>query len=228
MTTGTAGDIARLFAWQMSHYLVRGGPNDPVLPTTPTPPAQPTGGGILSWNSVLTLPPVPGAQPPINRTQSLNSTGTLAAGVLGTNNGGILVGTIPQGAWIEDIELMCYASLAGGTSTSIGIFYAPANTLGPAPGFQPASLNLLAYITSPAAGTLYATKGAGDANMVAFTAVTAAPGPLGPGTAVTGVNQLASLSDIDIYVAGFLIAGSGTANTGGCYSLMMEFTGLEG
>ena len=72
MVTNTPGKSARLFAWQMSHYIVRGGPNDPVLPATGGPPV--TTGGVFSYNSVLTVPPTPGAQPAEPVTQTINST----------------------------------------------------------------------------------------------------------------------------------------------------------
>jgi hypothetical protein len=229
--TNTPGDQARLFPWQMSHYIVHGGPNDPVIQSA-APPTQ-ASPGYLGWSTVLTLPPVPGTQTPpavpLPRVQSLNSTGTLSSGVLGSNTGGLYIGTIPQGAWILDLSLYCYVSLAGGTSTSIGIFYAAADTVGAGnAGGQPTSLNNLAYITSPTAGNLYTAVGAGDAGTTAFTAVGNSTTPLGPGTGTSGVAQLASLSDIDLYVVGFLVAGTGTANTNGAYAVKVEFTGLEG
>jgi hypothetical protein len=224
MTTGAPGDSARLFPWQVSHYLVKGGPNDPsVLPPTGGPPV--TSGGYLSWNSSILVPPVPGAQPALNRTMSLHSAGTLTAGQLTGNTGGIYIGTIPQGAWILDVNLMCYAALAGGTDLSVGIFYVQ-QSLAAAQVYPATPLNLLAYITSPAASTMYGIKT--TLGMTLFTAANAAPGPTGPGNGVTGIAQLASLGDIDLYVASFLIAGGGTANTGGSYGVMVEFTGLEG
>jgi hypothetical protein len=229
--SGIAGDSARLFPWQVDHNCVRGGPNDPVVQTTPAIPAQQTGGGSLSWNTTLTLPPVPGVQPAVNRTMTINSTGTLTSGQLTTNTGGLYLLTIPQGAWIESLSFFCYAAMAGGTSTSLGFFY----TAEPADlAYPPATLNLLAYITTPTANTLYSSVATGG-GATSFTSVLGAGGtsggnasPLGPGNAQTGIGQLASLSDIDIYVATFLVAGAGTANTGGCYSAMFNFTGLEG
>jgi hypothetical protein len=223
--SGIPGANTRLFPWQVDHYIVRGGPNDPVLQTGPATPAAQTGGGSLSWNSTITLPPVPGQQPATNRTMVLNSTGSLASGQLGTNTGGIYIGTLPQGSWIQNFQLFCYQALAGGTSTSVGLFWTAEST---DVGYPPATLNLIAYITSPAANTNYSVVTA--SGVTAFTAVNGTVGPLGPGNAVTagGIASLASLTDIDLYVAAFLIAGAGTANTAGTYAAMVNFTGLEG
>jgi hypothetical protein len=223
--SGIAGDSARLFPWQVSHYIVRGGPNDPVLQTTPAVPAVQTGGGTLSFNSTVILGPVPGQQPALNRTMTLNSTGTLTAGQLTTNTGGIYIGTIPQGAWILDVGLFCYAALSVGTSTSVGVFYTNE------PGdltYPPPTLNLLGYITTPAANTTYGVKS--GSGITAFTAVNAAVGPTGLGNAAVagGIAALASLSDIDLYVASFLVGGTGTASSTGCFACLVEFTGLEG
>jgi hypothetical protein len=224
MATGTVGDSARLFPWQMSHYIVKGGPNDPsVLPPTGGPPV--TGAGYLSWNSSIVVPPVPGASPATPRTMSLHNGGTLTTGQLVTGTGGIFIGTIPQGAWLLDLNLFCYASLAGGTDASVGIFYVR-NSLAIAQVYPVVTLNLLAYITSPAADTMYGIKT--TQGVTAFTAVNATVGPTGPGDGVAGIKELASIGDIDLYVASFLIAGGGTANTGGSYGVMVEFTGLEG
>jgi len=225
MPTGSIGDSARLYPWQVGHYIARGGPNDPVVATTPAVPAAQTGGGSVSWNTTLTLPPAPGQSAP--RTMILNNNGTLTAGQLvnPTTGGGLLIGTIPQGAWITNLMLQCYQTIAGGTSTSVGLFYTNAllDTT-----YPPATLNLLAYITTPTISNLYSTTT--SINATAFTAANAAPGPLGAGVPTTAgaIANLASLSDINIYVAGFLVAGGGTANTAGTYAALIEFTGLEG
>jgi len=126
---------------------------------------------------------------------------------------------------IIDMMLQCYQTIAGGTSTSVGFFYTNA-TLDTA--YPPATLNLLAYITTPTIGNLY--RSITSINSTAFTAANAAPGPNGFGVPTTAgaIANLASLTDIDIYVVGFLIAGTGTANTAGTYAAMIEFTGLEG
>lgn len=217
--SGLPGDSARLFAWQMDHYAVRGGPNDTVAQTTPASPvnsAAPTGGGSVSWNSVLTLGPVPGQQPATPRSMSLSSAGTFAAGQLTGNTGGILLLTIPQGSWIQDVEVYCYTAPAG--ATTFGVFYVPTPT---DLTYPPATLNLLAAIATPTAGTLYGLKsGSGVTAFGVLQATTA----LGPGTPVTGaVNQLASLSDIDVYAV--LYTGTATA---GCFAVEVNFTGLEG
>lgn len=220
--SGVPGNQARQLSIQADAYFVRGGPNDPVLQTTPVVPATPSGGGSLSWNSQVTIGPVPGQT--ANRTMGLHSAGTLTGGQLTGNTGGIFIGTIPQGAWLIDMQLMCYTGLGGGTDLSVGLFYALNSTslVYPVP-----TLNLLAYITSPATGTMYGVKT--TLGQTLFTAANAAPGPTGPGNPVAGIAQLASLGDIDIYLASFLIAGGGTANTAGCYAAWIDYTGgLEG
>jgi hypothetical protein len=231
--SGIQVDSPRKLPWQADHYCVRGGPNDPVIQTTPASPvnsAVPTGGGSISWNTTFVLPavsapfsPTTTNPSPVPRSMVLNSGGTLAAGVLGTNTGGLYLLSLPQGAWIQDIELYCYAALAGGSSTSIGLFYTPT------PGdlvYPPPSLNLLAAIVTPAAGTLYGLKA--GSGVTAF-GVLPTPPALGPGTPITGnVGQLASLGDIDIYIAAYLAAGSGVAPTAGCFAAMINFTGDEG
>jgi len=258
MATGFSGSLFRLYPWQTKHYIARGGPLDPSIQATGGPPV--TGGGVLSWNSVVTLPPIPGTQTPpavpLPRVQSINSTGTYTTttGILATSVGGVYIGTIPGGAWITNVQIYCYTLLSGGTSTSVGVFYAPANTAGAAPGFQPATLWVLGTKLNPATGTLYvpgtATFAAG-ANAV--TTVGAICGQLdgyqlGPGNGVSGSTQLAGLGppggegfggltqgatqatpgDIDLYFASFLIAGSGTAPTGGSFGVLVEFSGLMG
>lgn len=255
MATGFAGSVFRLLPWQAKHYITRGGAFDPAAQATGGPPV--TGGGILSWNSVVTLPPIPGTQTPPNvplpRVQQLNSTGTLTAttGILATSVGGIYVGTVPGGAWITDVEIFCYTALSGGTSTSVGLFYAPANTAGAAPGFQPATLWVLGYITTPAAGTVYGSGRTGaQTNAVTSAGGQAAaltgyqvgpgsfsaaqvlagggpPGGEGFGGLTQGATQ-ATPGDIDLYFCSFLVAGSGAAPTGGSFGFRLDFTGLVG
>lgn len=219
--SGAPGDNARLFAWQMDHYVVRGGPNDPVAQTTPLSPvnsAPPTGGGTLSWNSVLTLPPIPGVSG-LSRTMVLNSTtGTVAGGQLTTNNGGILIATIPSGSWIYDAEVYCYTAPAG--ATTFGLFYTAS---GSTVGYPVATLNLLCAIATPTAQTLYGLKSGSLITAFGILPAATAP-PMGPGNPVTGnVGALASLGDIDVYAVQY----GGTA-TAGCFAAMINFTGLEG
>lgn len=254
MVTNTPGTNARLYPWQVKHYIQRGGPNDPVAQASGGPPV--TTGGSLGWNTSLTFPPIPGTQTPPNvplpRVMSLNSTGTLTAttGVLATNTGGILVGTIPGGSWIDEVEIYCYTALSGGTSTSVGLFYAPANTFNTVASPQPATLWVLGYITTPAAGTSYGTR-TRPANAVTSAGAlgSALTGyQIGPGNGVSGAQQLASLGppegqgfggltqgaaalasgDIDLYFVSFLVAGSGVAPTAGEFGFRIDFTGQEG
>lgn len=164
MATNFAGSLFRLYPWMAKHYLLRGGPFDPVLPTTGTQGSL--AGGYLNVTQTITLNPIPGTQTPPNlplpRVQSTNSGGTLTVttGTLASNNGGVYLGTIPGGAWIESVEIYCYTTLSGGTSTSVGIFYAESqDQTGSAPGFQPTTLRELGYITSPVAGTTYTSRG---------------------------------------------------------------------
>lgn len=195
MATGFAGSLFRLYPWQVKHYLIRGGPFDPVIQSGGTQGSLT--GGFLNVTSTITLPPIPGTQTPpavpLPRVQSMVSTGTLTAttGTLASNSGGFYLGTIPGGAWIESVEIYCYTTLSGGTSTSVGIFYAESqDQTGSAPGFQPTTLRLLGYITSPSAGNTYTSRGVpATAN-----AVTSAGGltvqltgwQTGPGTGPTG------------------------------------------
>lgn len=259
MSANLTGLQTRLYPWQVKHYITHGGPNDPVAQATGGPPV--TGAGVLSWNSTLTLPPLPGTQTPPNvplpRVQSLNSGGTLTVttAVMATSTGGIYVGTIPGGAWIDDVEIYCYAALAGGTSTSVGLFYAPAGSFSASnsPGFQPATLWTLGYITTPAAGTVYGTRTRpANATTSAGMLGSALTGyQVGPGNGVSGAQQGANLGpptgegfggakdllaggaqptqgDIDLYFCSFLIAGGGTAPTGGSFAFRVDFSGLVG
>ena len=163
---------------------------------------------------------------------ALNSGGTLAASVLtgtgpgtgATQAGGLYLLSLPQGAWIQDIQLYCYTVLSGGSSTSLGLFYTPTPS---DLTYPPLSMYLLAGIVTPAAGTLYGLKS--GSGVTAFGTLNGVGTALGPGNPVTGnAAQLASLGDIDIYVCSYLIAGSGVAPTGGCFSAMINFTGEEG
>jgi hypothetical protein len=148
---------------------------------------------VLNVAQTLTLPPVPGTQSPPNlpipRVQTMLSTGTLTAatGTLASNNGGLYIGTIPGGAWIDSVEIFCYAALSGGSATSVGIFYTPADNVGVAPGYQPSTLYALGYITTPAAATLYTSHGVPGSNAVTpGTRVILTGGQTGPGTGPTG------------------------------------------
>lgn len=224
--TNVPGDSARLFQWQMVHYLVHGGPNDPVIQSS-SPPVQATP-GYLGWNTVVTLPPIPGTQTPpavpLPRVQQIGSTGTVGGtATLSSNNGGIYIGTIPQGSWIESVEVFSYIPFAGGTSLAGGVFYAPADTQGAAPGFQPATLFSLAYLIAfMGTNTLYSTE-----TSVGATAFTTVSVQKGPGTGTAGAGQLASLGDIDLYYVVANTAGQASL-TNGSVAVRVKFTGLEG
>lgn len=171
MATNVTGNVARLFGWQMLHYYQRGGPNDPDGQSLYNTTTAHWGGGSLSWNSVFTYPPVPGTQTPpaqaIQRTMTLNTNAALslttgALAITGAQvQGGILLGTIPGGSWVDDVQIFCYEALTGGTSVSFGLFYAPAGTVGSpfvAAFPQPNTMYTLGYVTSPATGTIYGAK----------------------------------------------------------------------
>lgn len=216
MTTNVAGDTARQFPWQMSHYMMRGGPNDPVLAATPSP--TPTTGGVFSWNSVLTLGPVPGTQTPpavpLPRTMTIQTTGS-------GNVGGILIGTISQGSWITNLQFAIYTAFTGGTPF-IGVYGVPANTAYP-PTFSTTNVNaaftatsgIIGQVTGAAAGLFASPAGNG------FGALSGNTG-FGP--------CLAATQDVDIYVyiSGSTNAGSAGAAVAGSASVWLEFTGLEG
>ena len=51
MATNFAGSVFRLYPWQAKHYLVRGGPNDPVIQTGGTQGAL-TGGYLNVTQSI--------------------------------------------------------------------------------------------------------------------------------------------------------------------------------
>lgn len=238
MVTNTVGDSARQFPWQVTHYIMRGGQNDPVSPATGGPPVST--GGILSFNSTQVLPPIPGAQPAVQRVQTINSTtGATTNNTITTNNGGVLIGTIPQGAWIISMQVAILTAFSGGTNDTIGIAYSVAGAASlAANNFAPATLGILGLLKSAQYGTagLYGVPTSNAATIIGFTgAFNSAPG-LGPGTGVAGlgpagtsnVSQLASLSDIDIYAVTYLAAGGGTAFTAGSLALIIEFSGLEG
>jgi hypothetical protein len=121
--------------------------------------------------------------------------------------------------------VQCYQTTAG-TNTSFGVFYTAQTT---DVGYPVATMNLLAYITTPTISNFYDTTT--SINATAFTAANAAPGPCGFGVPTTAgaIANLASLTDIDIYATSFLIAGGTTvANTAGTYAVIIEYTGLEG
>jgi len=230
-------DSARLFPWQVDHNCVRGGPNDPIMQqqaiTTATPPAT-LGGGSVSWNTSFVMNPVPGQNPPTPRVMSLYANGTFASGAMtvNTTSGGLYLLTVPKGAWIQDVQMYCYTALTG--SGFIGVFYAPASTdLTYPPGAQATAAlsNMFLLCASTAAvataGTLLSLKS--GSGLTAFNTLTGASVELGPGNAnpaatAPNVNQLASLDDMNIYVAAY---GTG-APTGGSFAVMINFTGLEG
>jgi hypothetical protein len=258
MVTNTAGTNARLFPWQMKHYIQRGGPNDPVLQASGGPPV--TTGGSLGWNTVLTFPPIPGTQTPPNvplpRVMSMSSAGSYVSttGILSANNGGILVGTIPGGSWIDTIEIYCYTALANAAS-QVGLFYAPANAFNTVASPQPAILWALGVTpAAPATGTVYTSTALGATLNVITT-----PGAqraqmqgwqVGPGNGVVGPQQLASLGppegqgfgglpqgnapllsgDIDLYFVSFTPAGGQVAPVAGPgeFAFRIDFTGQEG
>ena len=216
MVTNSPGKSARLFATQQSHYIVRGGPNDPVLPATGGPPV--TTGGMFSYNSVLTVPPVPGAQPATPQSQTINSTtGATTAATITTNNGGIYIGTLPAGAWITMIQVYVYTTFSGGTNDTIALAAAIADTPYPV-----ATLQNLVTMTAFTGGVLYgAPSGTGA------TAFATAVG-LGPGSGAASAAGRTATQDMDLYLVTYLAAGTGTAFTAGSASIMIEFTGLEG
>jgi hypothetical protein len=227
MTTNTVGNQARQFNWQMVHYLVKGGPNDPESASN----VPPTSGGVLSWNSSVGRPPLEGPLTPpgqqVPRQQSLLSGGTIG-NAPANNTGGILIGTIPQGAWIESLEALIYTPwTTGGAINGFGFFYATAGSFSTAntPGYQPQSLQAFAWLTSAgAANALYSTEGA-NGGRTAWTTI-GTNGGVGPGIAPAsfGNGALASIGDIDVYFIVFATA----ALTGGAAAARVKFTGLEG
>lgn len=250
MATNTSGDGARLFPWQMVHYIVHGGPNDPsnAQLTYLNPPGSAAGGYLDAWQTIggvtslnyVTVPPVPGSQTPpaipIPRSQSMwgGTTAALAAGLTSvtiTNGGGVYCGTLPKGAWVDSVDMFVYATFTGnaGTVVDVGLFYAPANTVSTTgPGYGPPLLFPLAFITGGGtANTLYSTEAVGGVS--AFTSAgTLNLGP-GIGTTVNTAGQLASMSDIDLYFVAFgLSTSQGTALATGSAAIRVKFTGLEG
>jgi hypothetical protein len=261
MPTNVGGDSARLFPWQMVHYIVHGGPNDPSpLPTTQgTPTAlftgvsaagtadgcylsawKTTGAGVTSVN-FITVPPLPGsvAPPPyipIPRTQQMfGGTGTgaaiaAAATSVTTNAGGVYLGTVPQGAWMDSVDYYVYSAFSGnnGTCFAAGVFYAQANAYNSSntPGYQPATVYPIAFVSGGgAANTLYSTE---TGQATAFTNTqTSNLGP-GIGQSAFTAGSLASVSDIDLYFIVFC-AGTSTTNLAtGSAAVRIKFTGLEG
>lgn len=212
MATGFAGQQARLFPWQMKHYLVRGGPFDPAFQTAGV--AGSLTGGYLQVAQTITLPPVPGSMAgtpppiPLPRVQSQISTGTYTTttGVLATNTGGVYIGTIPGGSWIQSVEIFCYTALSAGTATSVGVFYTPADNINSAntPGLQPATLYALGVKLNPVAGTLYTSMPIGaTANVITTSGALMAQldgWQIGPGTGPSGstwptINSITLASD---------------------------------
>ena len=202
MATNFAGSLFRLYPWQTKHYLVRGGPYDPVIQTSGN--AGSLTGGYLNVANSVTLNPIPGTQTPpavpLPRVQSQNSGGSFSTSTaaLTSNTGGVYIGTIPGGSWIESVEAFCYTTLSGGTSVSWGIFWAPSETFSASntPGFQPATLFALAYlVTAPAANTMYTTRTmvvTATNNALSLAGVSAVAEwtgwALGPGTGPTGTS----------------------------------------
>jgi hypothetical protein len=174
---------------------------------------------------------------------------------LATSTGGLYVGTIPGGSWIDSVEIYCYTALAGGTSTSVGLFYQNGGAFSTTntPGLQPVTLWVLGYITTPAVGTVYSstTRPANAVTAAGMQSAALTGYQVGPGNGVAGAQQGASLGpptgegfagakdllaggtaanqgDIDLYFASFLVAGSGTAPTAGSFGVKVQFTGLVG
>jgi hypothetical protein len=261
MVTNTPGTNARIFPWQMKHYIQRGGPNDPTLQATGGPPV--TTGGVLGFNSSLTFPPIPGTQTPpavpLPRVMSMPSPGSThvtTTGILTNNVGGILVGTIPGGSWIQNVEIYCYTAptFAGTTPfDSVGLFYQSANVFNTVANPQPATLWALATkqtITAGSSFTPFTAAANGITTAGALRGVLTAY-QLGPGNGVAGPQQLASLGppegqgfggltqgatalasgDIDLYFVAFATNATSSANatmTAGEFGFLVEFTGHEG
>lgn len=232
--SGVPGDSGRLYPWQVDHYFVRGGPNDPVVQTAQALGTLPATLGTFSFNSTLTLPPVPGAQPALNRTMAINLTGT--------NSGGIYIGTIPQGSWIVSVEFFVYTAFTGGAGQSIGVGYVAetADTAYPTTftGVV-AGINGSGAGTGPPAGLFGGAQPAlAPAAGSGYAAITSQAFNYGPGNATTAsALQLASLTDINLYVfTGGALTGTGasasvasaSAFTAGCAAVRVSFTGLEG
>jgi hypothetical protein len=227
MATGTIGSQARLFPWQMIHYIQRGGNNDPSGPpvtNTGTPNFTPNGGGVFSANSAVTLPQPPGSGNAPPRTQILNSTAgstqnTTQIGSVGTpNNGGIYIGTIPQGAWIAMCAIQIFTAFATtGNMDTLAIAYAAAGTTGTAAtNWAPPILNAIVNSTTMTAG-YFATQ-ATVSGISAFSTIFAPNFGLLP----------AQLGDIDLYVVLYKAAGTGTAFTTGSAAVKVGFSGLGG
>jgi hypothetical protein len=237
MTTGTVGDSARLFPWQVPGYFVRGGPNDPVLPTTTAVGTLPAAGGTFTFNSVATYPPVAGQA--ANRSMTINLTTA--------NIGGIFIGTIPKGAWIIATQFFVYTAFTGGAGQAIGVGYVTASTDTTYPPTMTGYLGTIngsGAATGPPAGLFGGEKPvlavvAGDG----YTAITSQGFQMGPGNGTTGSGaQLASLDDINLYVftsgavtgtgASISAAATGAAGaspfTAGCAAVRVSYTGLEG
>lgn len=218
----TFGDRARLLPWPVEHHIVRATPNDPNAP--PTIGAPPASGGLLSWTSQFGLGPIdsefmtPGMQA-TQRIQTVVSLGSYNAAP-SANTGGIYLGTIPMGSWIESVEAFLYAQWqTGGTLNGFGVYYAQAGAFSTANvlGLQPQQLYSLGSLSNAGNNnTLYSTEtGTGK---TAWT--NAATGP-GNAEANSAAGNLASLFDIDVYALVFTTA----ALTNGAMSVAINYTG---
>lgn len=234
MGSGTPGDLARQYPWQVDHYIQRGGFNDPVLPTAQAFGTVPSTLGIFSFNSVFTAPPYPGVSPPAVRNESINLTVA--------NTGGIYIGTIPQGAWIISVSFFVYTAFTGGAGQSIGVGYirVPDDTAYPT-AFTGVigSINGSGAGTGPPAGLFggekpVVTAVAGDG----YTTITSIGFQMGPGNGTTGsASQLASLQDINLYAftagavtgtGATISAATAAAFTAGSAAVRVDFTGIPG
>lgn len=249
MATNVTGSSARLFDWQMVHYIVHGGPNDPTKPTstttTITNPAN-TDGGYLSAlvststgtaTNFITVFPIPGSQTPpaqpLPRSQMMfGGSGAGSAPAAGltsvTNNfGGVYLGTVPQGAWVDSVDMFVYIGFTGGTQilASIGVYYCQANAYNTnTTGYVPSTMYPIAFLSGGcAANTLYSTE---TGLATAFTSNNTQN--LGPGIGSTTftAGSLASMSDIDLYFIAYGTAS--TSLTTGSAAVRIKFTGLEG
>lgn len=172
MATNVAGDKARLLPLHALGYIYRGGPNDADAVN------------CWNYNSSLILPPVPGS--PFNqRIFSISA--------------GILVGTIPQGAWIENVEVYVLTPFNAGSSNNL----------------------MCGTVQS---GTLQANLPATFQNLVAIGDVNSGV----VGNTVSGRNLGPSLcltSDQDVYIQ---YQQTGTPATQGSALLLITFAGMMG
>lgn len=178
MGTNIVGDKARLYEHQVSHYIARGGPNDTdIIPN------------IWAYNATVQYPPIPGSvSPPSLPTYRTFNIAT-----------GILVGTLPQGAYITDVHV--YVLTAFNATGNNNLLVGTVNA-----GTAQASLP----------GTLNNLVAAGDVNALAVgnTFVTRGFGP-----------AICLNADQDLYIQ---YTQTGTAATQGNAMLVVKFTGLLG